>query len=301
MAVRDNAYSNFNQFRKFLLQVFKEDSIFLNELTVDLIRQYILWRQGNGNTNETINKAITPFIKIAKRAAEENLLDSSISFGISGLYLKSQKELGSENEDGDVRYLTEQQMGQFLKLYDEAKYDRTRDYMDMFLFSLNACGMRVSDMITLEWASVDLNNALIKKIMYKTKQLCTIPINDMAVEILKRWQKRTGKNRFVFGLLQDDFDLSDDEEAKRKRLNKNRAFITSLKAIGDKMDLPFNLSPHVARHTFAVWALQRGVDIHKISVLMGHSSIMVTEKVYAKFLPSTLQDEVRNKLNFKFD
>ena len=55
---------------------------------------------------------------------------------------------------------------------------------------------------------------------------------------------------------------------------------------------------HVARHTFAVWALNRGVDVHKISRLMGHSSVIVTEKVYAKFMPKTLEQEVQDKLNF---
>ena len=64
------------------------------------------------------------------------------------------------------------------------------------------------------------------------------------------------------------------------------------------MGLDFNLTMHVARHTFAVWALNKGVDVHIISRLLGHSSVMVTEKVYAKFLPSTLEKEVKEKLNF---
>lgn len=57
---------------------------------------------------------------------------------------------------------------------------------------------------------------------------------------------------------------------------------------------------HVARHTFAVFALNNGVDVHKVSRLLAHSSVMVTEKVYAKFLPETLQKEVETKLNFDF-
>ena len=124
-------------------------------------------------------------------------------------------------------------------------------------------------------------------------------MNDDAIRILERWYDRTEGHRFVFGLLDDDFNLQDKEERKRMRLNKNRAIITSLKTIGDKMGITdFSLTMHVARHTFAVWALNEGVDIHLISRLMGHSSVMVTEKVYAKFLPSTLEKEVQDKLNF---
>lgn len=132
--------------------------------------------------------------------------------------------------------------------------------------------------------------------MFKSDKVHTIPLNDGAISILRKWSGRY--DRFVFGLLNDTFDLSDDEELKRMRLNKNRAILTSLKSLGDKIGLPFNLTMHVARHTFAVWALNREVDVHKISRLMGHSSVMVTEKVYAQFLPSTLEDEVMSKLNF---
>ena len=157
--------------------------------------------------------------------------------------------------------------------------------------------MRISDIITLEWKSINFEKREIRKVIYKSDRILTIPLNDGAMSILKRWRERD-LGRFVFGLLSDDFDLSDEEELKRKRLNKNRAIQTSLKEIGNKIGLPFNLTMHVARHTFAVMALNRGVDVHVISLLMGHTSVLVTEKVYAQFLPSTLHDEVMGRLNF---
>ena len=170
--------------------------------------------------------------------------------------------------------------------------------MDYFLFSLNACGLRFSDLLTLEWRNIDFAKKSLRKILYKGDKPHEIPLNDNAIRILEQWHDRTGENRFVFGLLDDDFDLHDKEERKRMRLNKNRAIITSLRTLGEKMGLPFNLTIHVARHTFAVWALNKGVDVHVISRLMAHCSVMVTEKVYAKFMPETLQQEVQSKLNF---
>ncbi len=52
----------------------------------------------------------------------------------------------------------------------------------------------------------------------------------------------------------------------------------------------------MARHTFAVQALKNGMDVHTISHLMGHSSSLVTEKVYAEFLPDTINTTVREQL-----
>lgn len=269
----------------------------MSEVTVDLIKEYIFWRQRQGNINATINKTITPIIKATRRAVLDKLLDASVAGAIAQLYLPTKKELGDE-EDEEIHYLTEEQMAAFVSLYDKVKYPRTKDFMDMFLFSFNACGLRVSDIITLEWRNIDFEKRELKKILYKGDVPHTIFLNDNAIEILEKWKEKGVSERFVFGLLSDDFDLRDKEERKRKRLNINRSILTSLKTLGDKIGLPFNLTMHVARHTFAVWALNRGVDVHKISRLMGHSSVMVTEKVYAKFMPKTLEQEVQDKLNF---
>lgn len=48
------------------------------------------------------------------------------------------------------------------------------------------------------------------------------------------------------------------------------------------------ISPHMLRHTFATRYLQAGGDIYKLSLLMGHSSIRTTEKVYAHLLHEDL-------------
>lgn len=49
---------------------------------------------------------------------------------------------------------------------------------------------------------------------------------------------------------------------------------------------------HIARHTFAVFALNKGLSMSVVSRLLGHGSTDITEKVYARFLPETLSSEV---------
>ena len=49
---------------------------------------------------------------------------------------------------------------------------------------------------------------------------------------------------------------------------------------------------YVSRHTFAVFALNKGLSMSVVSRLLGHGSTDVTEKVYARFLPETLSSEV---------
>lgn len=64
--------------------------------------------------------------------------------------------------------------------------------------------------------------------------------------------------------------------------------------------LAFYFILHTARHSFAVFALNKGLSMTVVSRLLGHGSTDVTEKVYARFLPETLSSEVaRLKDEFK--
>lgn len=44
--------------------------------------------------------------------------------------------------------------------------------------------------------------------------------------------------------------------------------------------------PHRFRHTFAVELLKKGVPMEEVSILLGHSSVRITEKHYASWVPA---------------
>lgn len=50
------------------------------------------------------------------------------------------------------------------------------------------------------------------------------------------------------------------------------------------------VSPHVLRHTAAVWMAEADVPMQKIAQFLGHTSTRVTEAVYARYSPSFLKD-----------
>lgn len=60
-----------NTFSDFLHKMKRMDTsekttLYCRDITVKLFKDYIKWRQERGNTNETINKALTPIIKAVK-------------------------------------------------------------------------------------------------------------------------------------------------------------------------------------------------------------------------------------------
>jgi len=50
-----------------------------------------------------------------------------------------------------------------------------------------------------------------------------------------------------------------------------------------------NVSPHVFRHTAAVWMAEAGIPMSEIAQYLGHSNTSVTEKVYACCSPEHLR------------
>lgn len=98
--------------------------------------------------------------------------------------------------------------------------------------------------------------------------------------------------RYVFNLVKYDLDLDDAEALYKSRNNATKCINQSLAVVGEQIGLPFSLSMHVAMHSFAVFALNKGLSMSVVSRLLVHSSTDITEKVYARFLPETLSAEV---------
>lgn len=287
------------QFQKFIIELTGEGIIHISELTLDMFEKYKATRLKGGNTKEGINKMLTPLFKAIDYAKNNELISIKIASTIIQSYFDlKERKYKSEVMEEDINYLTLNQILQFVNIYTEVKYDRTRELMDMFLFSFHACGLRVSDIITLEWNHVDWEKCEISKNLFKGNVPHNIPLTKAAIDILQRWKEKGYNKRFVFDLLPESFDIKDEALLDIRRKSKNRVLQMSLNEIGVKMGLSFNLSMHVARHSFAVIALNRGVSLHMISRLLGHGSIITTEKIYAKFLPDNVIEEVITKLSF---
>jgi integrase/recombinase XerD len=106
-----------------------------------------------------------------------------------------------------------------------------------------------------------------------------VPLPPFLVERLKELPLKQGKYFFVW----ESLDLNSLANCWRRKLEK----VFDLAGIE-------NGHPHRFRHTFAVELLKEGVPIEDVAILLGHSSIRITEKHYAAWVRSR-QD--RLKLN----
>lgn len=301
-----NVKSYMNKFDKFLrtikrLNTNESNVLYCRDIDVDLIKDYIIWRKEvEGNSNATINKALSPIIKTVKVCCRKGWISREECEEISDLYLNAEGK--SVDDSIEKEFLTIEQLRKFKEIVGKVKHQRTREIADIFLFACFA-GLRMSDLMTLKWSEIDIDKGMISHMQYKghnrRAKMLYIPLNDTSREILERWNGRY--EDFVFGLLPSGYDLSDDADFIKVKNTKDRTINQSLKSIGDKMGLPFNLHIHLGRHTYAMMALNGGVDIKTTSSMLGHASTMVTEKVYATLLPNTIAEIVGDKLNVQLD
>lgn len=128
--------------------------------------------------------------------------------------------------------------------------------------------------------------------MIKTGKRHIIPLTDPAIGILNIWKEKRGESRYVFDLVKDNLDIDNDEALYKARNNATKCINQSLTVVGEALSLKFPLTMHVARHIFAVFALNKGLSMSVVSRLLGHGSTDITEKVYARFLSETLSAEI---------
>ena len=297
---RENGISYINQFAKFLKQEHRgshgenDELLYLGEITEQLVLDFRNWQLGNDRKVDTVNKVVQAIVGVCQYASQMRYVPIEVTLAIKDLHL-SDKSLDAD--EVTVKYLTEEELKSFASIRDTLPHIRMKDFHDMFMFSFYACGLRLIDMMTLRWVDIDFKKQVIRKVQVKTRNRNVIPIRDTAITILERWKGRY--KIFVFGLLPDMFDLNNDEELRKRRNSVTATINTSLKRQSKFANLKNEITFHWARHTWAVLALEKGVEISKISRLLGHTSTAVTEKVYAEFLPDTL-GEVVDGLDFKF-
>ena len=292
-----NGKSGMNMFQEFLRSTkrgtYKPDSIYIGEISVELIDEYITWRRDiKKNGDATINHSLTPILKACEYATELRMIDVAINTRIQDMRIAPKVSLSIDEKEFDGKSLTQDEFLKLLEFYKNDKEPRRKEFIEMFLFAFHACGLRIVDVMTLQWGHLDLEKKELRKVMVKTNKRHVIPLSDSAIEILRKWKEKRPDSKYVFNLVKDDLDIDDEEELYRARNSATKCINQSLNVVGEKLELKFSLTMHVARHTFAVLALNKGLSMTVVSRLLGHASTDVTEKVYAKFLPETLSAEM---------
>lgn len=115
-------------------------------------------------------------------------------------------------------------------------------------------------------------------------------VNGMKVYLGNR-QKT--KKKFTIPLLSPAWDILMKYEGQLPIIS-NVKYNEYLKVVAQASGIDKPLSTHWARHTGATLLLNEGVNMGIVSKICGHSSIKITEQIYAKLLDETVVDAVQD-------
>lgn len=149
-------------------------------------------------------------------------------------------------------------------------------------------GMRLDEALHLHWDDVDLEHRLItvhrgRKGMPKSGRMRHVPILDSVLPVIREMRLARGVNTMLW-----------PSSAKPRQPGKARsqAGITRpFKRAVQRAGLDPAMRIHDLRHSFASLFLLDGGDIFKLSRILGHSSVTITEKTYAHLRPDAFQED----------
>jgi integrase/recombinase XerC len=137
-----------------------------------------------------------------------------------------------------------------------------RDAAIMELFY--SSGLRLQELVALDVADVDSYSETVR-VLGKGKKERVCPVGAPALAAIQRYRIEANVQSgplFISKL--------------RRRLGARSVWLM-LKKYLRHTTIPFSLSPHKLRHSFATHLLDRGADIRSVQALLGHASLSTTQ------------------------
>jgi integrase/recombinase XerD len=181
---------------------------------------------------------------------------------------------------GLPKSLNENEVEDLLNAPNIADHQGLRDRAMLEL--LYACGLRVSELITIMVTEVSLNDGVIR-ITGKGDKTRLVPMGEEASHWIEQYLKSSREN-----LLKEKKSKYLFVTARGGAMTR-QAFWYLIKRYAAASGINHTISPHVLRHAFATHLLNHGADLRVVQMLLGHSDISTTQ-IYTHVARERLKD-----------
>jgi integrase/recombinase XerD len=159
-------------------------------------------------------------------------------------------------------------------------------YKDLFTFAVLS-GLRLSEVINLKVEDIDIKHKQIRVLsdnFHRTKSGKTrfVDLSNLLIPIVQKIKEKNQVYLFESNITKNKLDSRVVQEMTKKYIRKA--------GLNDRYSF------HCFRKTFGKWLLDAGIDLKYISQQLGHCSVSVTEKHYAKYLKQEYKGYI-NKIN----
>ena len=185
------------------------------------------------------------------------------------------------------KFLTQSQMETLLAQPDRLLEGEGADLFAalrdrMILELLYGGGLRVSELVGLDYGALDLKRGIVR-VLGKGRKERLCPIGPQASEAVRRFRDECAK----------DASLGAPVVVNRsgKRLSPRSVQLLTKKYLR-MAGLPLDLTPHKLRHAFATHLLDEGADLRSVQEMLGHANLSTTQ-IYTHVSAARLKEAHR--------
>ncbi|WP_295298590.1 site-specific tyrosine recombinase XerD [uncultured Brachyspira sp.] len=222
------------------------------------IEKFLSERKDKGSKSRTVARNKVSIVNLYKFLVMENYISKNPTDNLEVIRLK---RVLPES-------LTTEEVDDLLSVHNE-KTDK--GLRDKAIFELMySSGLRVSEICSLKIEDIFFDEKYLK-ICGKGKRERIVPINEKALDILKRYIQ-TSRVVMVKGKKTSELFLNFRGD-KISRVGIWKIVKEAMKKSG----IEKNIYPHTLRHSFATHLIQHGADLRSVQRMLGHSDITTTE------------------------
>ncbi|MFC5699234.1 site-specific tyrosine recombinase XerD [Pseudomonas sp. GCM10022186] len=247
-----------------------ERGLSLDRAGRDLILDHLAWRLEQGYKARSTARFLSGLRGFYRFLLRENLIaeDPTLQVDLPQLGRPLPKSLS----EADVEALLEApDLDDPIGLRDRA-----------MLEVLYACGLRVTELVSLTLEQLNLRQGVLK-VFGKGSKERLVPLGEEAIAWLERYQ-REARPFLLDGRPSDVlFPSLRGEQMTRQTFWHRIKHQAQVAGIGK------SLSPHTLRHAFATHLLNHGADLRVVQMLLGHSDLSTTQ-IYTHIARARLQE-----------
>lgn len=174
------------------------------------------------------------------------------------------------------RWLTRSEVAKLIRAARASWW--AREHLPLFILCAYYLAARKEAILSLRWPQVDFERGRVDlnppDRPRTSKGRPTLPIPNRLMRFLRYARRRGSDTGFVI-----TYHGGPVEDVRK-----------GWKRAVERAGLTGQVTPHTLRHTAATHMAMGGVDLKLISLYLGHTSIRITERVYAKYQPEYLDD-----------
>ena len=147
---------------------------------------------------------------------------------------------------------------------------------------LYACGLRVTELTSLQLGQVSVNQGVVR-VFGKGSKERLVPMGEEALLWLRRYM--AGPRAELLKGMPCDVVFPSRRGSQMTR----QTFWYRIKIYALRADIKKELSPHTLRHAFATHLLNHGADLRVVQLLLGHSDLSTTQ-IYTHVAKQRMQE-----------